>query len=182
MTEALSVRGASVLWILLLTAASTVTTLVLACATPFPALAALAAVHMQRRDGLALMLLAWAASQAVGFCLLDYPHDAKTVAWGAGLATAAIGSALGAYAALGRLGRASVPVRLAAGYGAAFLAFKLIVLLWAFGLGGADTSLAPDIVARQFLRNGAILAGLFVLYHLLVAIGIPAARRRAAVA
>jgi hypothetical protein len=37
---ALSNRSASMLWISLLTAASTGTTLLLACATPFPALAA----------------------------------------------------------------------------------------------------------------------------------------------
>ena len=47
-------RGASALWVTLLTAASSVTTLALGCATPFPSLAALAAVHMRRRDGLAL--------------------------------------------------------------------------------------------------------------------------------
>ena len=50
---ALSDRGASALWVSLLTAASTTATLALACATPFPALAALAAVHMRRRDGVA---------------------------------------------------------------------------------------------------------------------------------
>ena len=64
---AISKRGASALWVALLTAASTATTLALACATPFPSLAALAAVHMRQRDGVALMLLAWLASQGVGF-------------------------------------------------------------------------------------------------------------------
>jgi len=40
---ALRTDGASALWVSLLTAASMSTTLVLACATPFPSLAALAA-------------------------------------------------------------------------------------------------------------------------------------------
>ena len=109
---ALSQRGASALWVALLTAASTATTLALACATPFPSLAALAAVHMRRRDGIALMLLAWAASQFVGFFLLGYPRDGSTLAWGAGLGTAAVGSALAAYAALRALEYRSVAARL----------------------------------------------------------------------
>src|SRR5690606_37460670 len=82
---ALRTSGTAALWVALLTAASSATTLALACATPFPALAALAAVHMRRRDGLALMLLAWAASQVVGFALLGYPRHGSTLAWGAAL-------------------------------------------------------------------------------------------------
>jgi succinate-acetate transporter protein len=64
MTTTASKSTASTLWILLLTAASTVTTLVLACATPFPSLAA---VHVNGGDGIVLMLLAWVASQAKVF-------------------------------------------------------------------------------------------------------------------
>lgn len=178
MTGPASSARASTLWIVLLTAASTATTLVLACATPFPSLAALAALHMRRRDGLILVLLAWVASQAVGFGVLGYPHDPKTLAWGVGLATAAVGSGLGAYAALARLRNASFAVRLIAGYVAAFVAFKLVVLLWGLFLGGVATAFAPDILLRQFVRNGAILLGLLALYHALVRIGLPPAPAR----
>ncbi len=175
MTESVSSARASTLWIVLLTAASTATTLMLACAAPLPSLAALAALHMRRRDGLLLMLLAWLASQAVGFGVLAYPHDIKTLVWAVALATAALGSGLGAYAALERLGNASFVTRLVAGYVAAFIAFKLVLLLWSFGLGGVATALSPSILLSQFVRNGAILLGLLALYHLLVRIGLPAA-------
>lgn len=47
-----SENRASTLWTTLLTAASTATTFMLACATPFPALAALTSVHMRRHDGM----------------------------------------------------------------------------------------------------------------------------------
>lgn len=171
---ALSERGASTLWVSLLTAASTATTLALACAPPFPALAALAAVHMRRRDGLALMLLAWAASQFVGFFLLGYPRDGSTLGWGAGLATAAIGSALASYAALRALNYRSVGARLGLAYAAGFTAFKAIILAWALVLGGLHTAMAPDLLAEQFVRNGAILTGLYALYRVLVAAGVPA--------
>lgn len=171
---ALSDRRASALWVSLLTAASTTATLALACATPFPALAALAAVHMRRRDGVALMLLAWAASQFVGFFLLGYPRDGSTLAWGFGLGTAAVGSALASYVALRTLDYRSVAARLSLAYAAGFTAFKGIILLWAFVLGGLHTAMAPDLLAEQFVRNGAILIGLYVLYRALVAAGVPA--------
>lgn len=171
---ALSDRGASALWVALLGSASTVTTLALGCATPFPSLAALAAVHMRRRDGLALMLLAWAVSQFVGFFLLGYPRDGSTLAWGAGLGTASVGSALASYAALRALDYRSVTARLGLAYAAGFTAFKGIILLWALVLGGLHTAMAPELLAEQFLRNAAILIGLYALYRALVAVGVPA--------
>lgn len=180
MARAMSDRGASMLWISLLTAASTGTTLLLACATPFPALAALAAAHMRPRDGVALMLLAWTASQAVGFGLLGYPHDPLTLGWGVALATAAVGAALAGYAVLDALGTPSIAARLATAYGAAFAAFKGAIALWALALGGLHTAIAPELLAEQFVRNGAILGGLYLLYRILVAAGVPAPPRREA--
>jgi hypothetical protein len=182
MTQGHSTRAASTLWILLLTLASTATTLVFACATPFPALAALAAVHMRRSDGIWLMLAAWLASQAVGFCLLDYPRDAGTFGWAAGLATAAVASVIGAHVALRLAGHRPVPVRLALAYLAGFVAFKAVVLGWAFFLGGVASTIDPAILQRQFLRNGAILVGLYALYRLLTAIGVPQPAPRVATA
>lgn len=174
----LSTRTASTLWILLLTAASTLTTWALACATPFPALAALAAVHMRRRDGITLMLIAWAASQIVGFGLLGYPHDPRTMGWAVALGTAAAGSAWAAYVVLGRIGQPPVPTRLATAYIVGFVAFKSIVLLFALGLGGVATASAPALLADQFARNGTILIGLWALYLGLTAMGVPAAPAR----
>ena len=171
---ALRTKGASALWVSLLTAASTATTLALACATPFPALAALAAVHMRRREGVALMLLAWTASQFVGFFLRGYPRDGSTLAWGAGLATAAVGSVLASHAVLRVAGYRSVAARLGLAYAAGFTAFKAVILAWALVLGGLHSVMAPDLLAEQFVRNGAILIGLYGLYRLLVAAGIPA--------
>ena len=170
---AMTKRGASALWVALLTAASTATTLALACATPFPALAALAAVHMRRRDGVALMLLAWLASQGVGFFLLGYPRDGSTLAWGFALGTAAVGSALAGYAAVQALDYRPVAARLSLAYAAGFTAYKGIIVGWALVLGGLHTATAPDLLAEQFVRNGVILIGLYGLYRLLVAAGVP---------
>ena len=176
----LSTRSASTLWIVLLTAASTLTTLIFACATPFPALAALAAVHMRRQDGVTLMLIAWAASQVVGFGLLGYSHNPSTLAWAVALGMAAIGSAGAAYATLRHVRQTSTAARLALAYVVGFAAFKGIVVLWAFGLGGVATAFAPKLLAEQFVRNGAILIGLLLLYRGLTAIGVPAVPARTA--
>ncbi|MEO5586330.1 MAG: hypothetical protein ABIQ81_01410 [Novosphingobium sp.] len=164
----------STLWILLLTLTSTATTLALGCAMPFAALAALAALHLRQRDGLNLLGLAWVANQAVGFGLMGYPHDPRTIAWGVGLATAAIGSGLGAYAALARVPRLSPAFRGIIALVVAFIAFKAVVLAWALVLGGVQTTLSPFYSSRQFVRDGAILIGLLALYHTLVRIGLPA--------
>ena len=170
--------GASALWIFLLTAGSIATTFALACATPFAALNALAAVHMRKNDGIKLMLLVWAASQVVGFGFLDYPHRLETYAWGIALGMGAVAALFGADAALARRSLKTEPAQLAMAYVAAFVSFKTVIALWALGLGGIATTLDPAIVARQFLRDGAILIGLFAFYHALRAMGLPAPRRR----
>jgi hypothetical protein len=169
---------AGALWILLLTAAGTATTLVLACSTPFAALAALAAVHMPRRDGVMLVVVAWLASQVVGFGIHGYAQDLHTLAWALGIGAAAVGSALGAGAALSRFAGQSFPIRLAAALLAAFVAYNAVLAICALGLGGIATTLEPVNLARQFLRNGAVLVGLLGFYHALVAAGVPAARAR----
>lgn len=178
----LSAARASTLWIMLLTLASMATSLALACAAPVAALAALAAVHMRRRDGIVLTLAAWAANQAVGFALLHYPQDPKTLAWGLGLGVAGAGSAVGAYAVLGWLPVRSVVAKLGIAYGAAFVTGKLVTLCCAAVLGGVAITLHPGYSLDQFLRNGAILIGLYLFYRLLVALGVPAPAKTPAVA
>ena len=89
-----SVQGASTLWIVLLTGASMGCTALFHCMMPFAALAALAAVHMRRGDGIALMIAAWVVNQATGFLLLGYPHDPTTIMWGLGIGAAAVAAAL----------------------------------------------------------------------------------------
>lgn len=176
MTNDLTTGRASLLWIVLLTAASLFTTWALACMTPFAALAALAAVHLRRRDGAALMLASWAVSQAVGFGLLHYPHDPLTMAWGAALGLAALGAVGGACAVLARAAAASLAARLAVAFAAAFVSFKLVLLAADVVLGGSFAStVAPSLLLKQIPREAAITVALLALYRGLVALGVPAA-------
>lgn len=175
MTNDTATRAASTLWIVLLTVASTATTLIFACATPFPALAALAAVHMRQRDGLALIALAWVVSQAVGFCLLDYPRDAATFTMGGAIGLAALASVLAAVPAAALLAGRGLVARLAAAYVAGFVAFKAAIFVALLAIGGHASALSASVIGEQFVRNAAILAGLVLLYRVLVTIGVPAA-------
>ncbi len=167
-------QDGSTLWVALFTAASALTTAVLACATPFPALAALGATHLKRSHGVALMLLAWTVSQVVGFGLRHYPHDPKTIGWAAVLGLASIAALFGSRWAIRSLASRAIVGRLALDYGAGFVAFKLTVLGGALLLGGVATTLAPALLLRQFVRDGLILVGLELFYRLLRGVGVPA--------
>jgi len=174
-TDHLRAGGASTLWILLLTVASTVTTLVLACATPFPALAALAAMHMRRTDGIALIGASWLASQVVGFGFLHYPHTAGTFGWAAAIGVGAVASVLAAGQVARSLSGRGFMVGLVAAYVAGFVAFKAAIFVASFGLGGGMAALSPGVIAAQFVRNAAILAGLLIFYRVLTGLGMPVA-------
>jgi hypothetical protein len=166
------------LWVALITVASAITTLALACATPFAALAALAATRMRARDGVLIVSLAWAANQAVGFGVLGYPHDWTTMAWGPAILSAALAAiAAAAWGARQSGGRPVLGV--ATAFGTGFVAYKLVLLAWSFLLGGVHTAASPYWTALQFGREALFLAGLLALYHVLVAAGVPAPRRAA---
>jgi len=167
-------RGAPLVWVALLTGVSVATTLALACATPFAALAAVAATRMRAAHGFALIALAWAASQAVGFCLLDYPRDPRTLAWGAAMLSAALAAAA---AARWGAARGAAPVATATAFGAGFVGYKAVLLGWSFVLGGVHTALSPYWTVRQFGREAVILAALLLLYRAAVAAGLPPAAR-----
>lgn len=180
MTDTSSTRGATVLWIVLLTVASLLTTWALACMTPFAALAALAATHMRARDGAALMLASWAVSQGVGFGLLHYPHDPKTLAWGAMLGLAALGTVGGAYVAQNAVRSDNLAARLPVAFLGAFVAFKAVLIVGDVVLDSPFSStVAPKLLLVQAPREAAITLVLLALYRGLVAIGVPAVSSRA---
>lgn len=180
MIETSAGHRATLLWIVLLAAAAMGTTWALACMTPFAALAALAATHLRARDGLGLMLVTWGLSEVVGFGVLHYPHDPLTLAWGVALGLAALGAAGGAYLALGTLRGGHWLARLAAAFAGAFVAFKLVLIAGDVVLGGPFSStIAPSLLLVQVPREAAVTLALLALYRALVALGVPAAPRRA---
>lgn len=172
----------ALLWIVLLTAASALTTWALACGTPFAALAALAAVHMRRQDGIMLVVVAWLISQVLGFTLLGYPQDAGTIAWGFGIGAAAVGSALAARWTPVRRFDLPKAAALAVRFVAAFVGYSAVLALFASVLGGLHVTLDPINLAGQFARDGAILIGLAAFARCLLTLGVPALVERKVVA
>jgi hypothetical protein len=177
MTNKADERQSASLWVGLLTVTSAAATLALSCAMPFAALAAVAATRMPARAGFALMALAWAVSQAIGFCVLDYPRDPLTLTWAFAILTAALAGQAAARLSLVLVRAPHPAVRIGVAFGSAFIAYKLTLVAWSLGLGGFHTAVSPYYAAIQLGRQALILAGLLALYHALVALGLPAARR-----
>ena len=72
-------------------AATTLTgSVVLACMMPFAAIAAIAALAMPARRGLAAVGLCWLGNQVLGFGLMGFPWDGATFAAGLSLLAASL--------------------------------------------------------------------------------------------
>ena len=176
--NSISSNRASTLWIVLLTVATTLSTLALACMTPFAALAAVAAVHMRRRDGVLVMLATWIVNQTIGFGLMNYGSDPSTIAWGIGIGAAAVAAVLAGGAASARV--RPYPAKLAVAFVAAFVAFKAVLALCALELGGIEETFQD--LGPQVAREALFVVGLVALYRGLTAIGLPTASGRPATA
>lgn len=183
MTDSRTAAGRTpLLWVALFTAAATIASLLFHCATPYPALAALAAIHLNSRDGVLLMLASWVVSQGIGFCFMGYPWEAATALTAGAIGVAAVLGVLAAGAADAALRAGHVAVRLVVAYVVAFAAFKLAIAAASPAIGHTDAALSLEVVLRQFVRNAAILAGLYAAYRALIAAGVPALPSRRAVA
>jgi hypothetical protein len=161
------------LWGFLILAGSVGFSFVFACATPFAALATLAALNMPRRDVFAVVGFAWLANQVIGYGLLGYPQTWDSFAWGGAIG---IGAGLGAWAAAvaadrtQRMGKAPA---IAVAFLAACLAYQAVMYVSGLVLPGGGFSLA--IVETVLMINAGALLGLLVAYRAAVAIGLVAA-------
>jgi hypothetical protein len=160
------------LWLALLVVASVAFTLGFACAMPFAALGALAALTLDRRDGLLLTGGAWLANQAVGFTLMNYPWDGETVAWGLVLGTVAIFTTWSAQAIARRLDGHRVTAIAVASFLAAFAVYEGGLFAVSATLLGGTEDFAPAIVVRILGINAAAFLGLLALNRLAAAGGL----------
>jgi hypothetical protein len=153
-------------WLALLVAASVAFTLGFACAVPFAAFGAIAALTLPRRDALLLTLALWFVNQVIGVTILHYPWDGMTFTWGVILGVVAVLSTAAAQAVTGR--RAPVTAALAA-FVAAFVVYEgSLYLVSALAFGGTEDFTAA-IVARILAINAAAFAGLLAASLLIAA-------------
>ena len=159
------------LWIALVIAGSIGFSFAFSCATPFAALATLAALNTPRRDLFALLGLAWLANQAIGYGLLGYPQTWHSLGWGAAIGIAALLGTLAALAVAPRVARLGRTGMIAATFLAAFTPYELALYAASFVLGSADAFLLP-VVWRIFYMNVFALVALLIVHQLALAAGL----------
>jgi hypothetical protein len=160
------------IWLALLVAASVAFTFGFACAVPFAAFGAAAAITLNPREGLVLTGAIWLANQLAGFTFLNYPWTPATFIWGAVLGLAAMLSTVAARSIASRLNaRGGLAVALAAFIGAFVVYEGSLFLVSASWLGGTENFI-PAIVTRIFEINAAAFAGLLLLNRVAVAVGL----------
>lgn len=167
--QTLDVRA--LIWIGLVTVASVVLTGVYACALPLAALAAFAALDIQRRTGLLLIATVWLANQALGFLVLGYPHEFQAYAWGIVMLAATIVAFFGARQVLSAFAPTSKALAVVLALVMAFATYEILLYAATFALGGGTDAFAMNIVSQLALVNAISFAVLLVAHRILVAIG-----------
>jgi len=163
-------------WGAVLTAVTVLSTLYLACATPFAALATMAAIFLPRRDALVLIGVNWLANQAIGFGLLHYPLTWSCFQGGINLGIAgmaSVGAAMITYRPLRKVGSA---LSVVGAFAAAFVAYEGALYLSAMGRFEGDFSV--PITLYILYINGLALAGLLALQLLAGATGLVASHAK----
>ena len=167
--------------VLYLGGAAVLFSLALACAMPFAALAAAASLALPKRDAVFAVLLAFVANQIIGFGFLDYPRDAQTIAWGAGIGVAALASLGAAMAVAGPAARFGRLGAWGLSFAAAFAVWQLALFAAGQVIGTGSAGFSPEIVFWVLQLNAVALvalAGLWALGHRIGLAG-PAPRKAA---
>jgi hypothetical protein len=168
-----------VVWPALLIGVSLTLTLGFACATPFAALGAAAALTLGRRHAVELTVGVWPANQFAGYLVLGYPQTVNSFAWGAALGAAAIAGTLTASAVAMRLRTVGPLAQTAAALASAYALYEALLFAVAVTLLGGTASFALPIVGRILVINALTLGGLYAVHQIAAAITV--SRRRAAV-
>jgi hypothetical protein len=140
-----------------------------ACATPFAALATLAAVKMDRRETTAVMGLVWLANQAIGYGILGYPWTFHSLAWGLAIGVSGF---LALVTAVALTSTRSAPLAISLPFIGAFAAYELSLYIAGLVLPDGDSGFTAKIVGQIFLTNLVALVGLFAGYQLAQATGL----------
>ena len=164
-------------WIMVLTLATIAGSFVFACATPFPALATLAALHMSRRDAFILTGVIWVANQTVGYGVLHYPQTWDSFAWGIAIGAAAMiatGMAAGTETALRSSAR---PLTMLVSFAAAFAGYEGALYAATAVLPSEPSAFRLSVVLYILEVNAIALGGLLVLQYAGTRIGLAPPRQ-----
>ncbi len=156
-----SLQQNQIIWPLILAIASVCGSYTLACVFPFAAIAALAALNMEKRAAIMMVIAAWAANQFVGFFLLSFPWDAQAVGHGIAILAATLAAYGTARFVAGRMGT-SLILRSVAALASAFCVYEVILAAYAQVGGGAENFTA-EIVSGIALNDSLWFVGLMAI-------------------
>lgn len=154
-----SPHGRTLALVALLAAAGATLTLGFACALPFAAFAAAAAMLFAPATAVAAILAVWLVNQGLGYACLGYETDAATLILGVALGAIALASLAAASAVLRR---ASGALGIAASFAAAFVVYEGGVVLSCLASGACD-ALSAGAVTRVLLINAAAFGGFLAI-------------------
>jgi hypothetical protein len=161
-------------WLVVLVVAISGCSFAFACATPFAAFGAIAALTLSCRDALRITIALWLADQLIGYGIHGYPPTADSFAWGAALGVAAVLTTLAARGIAVRLRAAGSLAQVLAALLGAFAVFEMLLFGVAIaGLGGTESFTLP-IVSRILAINAVALVGLYVLHRIGAVVGLSA--------
>jgi hypothetical protein len=166
------------LWPGLLVAVGAALTTVFACIAPFAAFAVIGAISLSRWKAACLTAVLWLATQAVGYGVLRYPWNARSLAWGVTIGAGAVIGTLAAHWTLGRARSFRTLVQALLAFVAAFGVYQLTLYAVAVSVLGGTGAFVPRIVGQVLLVNAVTLVGLYGLNELVAIVGSAISRRR----
>jgi hypothetical protein len=162
-------RATNALWMVLIVGSGIGLSTFFACATPFAALATLAALKLGRRDSFAVIGLIWLANQAIGYGFLGYPRTWDSAAWGLAIGVSA---GLALLAARGLSTSRPAPLTISLPFVAAFAAFELGLYVAEFALPGSEWAFSASVIGHVLLINAIAMCGLMAIYQLVMMSGL----------
>jgi hypothetical protein len=159
------------IWIGFLTVATLLATGVLACAVPFAALAALAALDTEHNDGPLLVGAVWLANQVYGFAVLGYPMEAQALGWGLFMGVGAIAGYYAARAAVSGLSPYGPVPMLLGSLLVAFLAYEAALFVGTLALPRGEGAFNYDVLTYVSTVEVIAFIVLLVAHRLAVATG-----------
>jgi hypothetical protein len=165
-------RGRRTAYIAVLAMVTIVASFIFACATPFPALATLAALHMNRRDAFILTAVIWGANQIVGYAFLHYPQTWDSFGWGIAIGAGAMiatSLAIGTEKAVRPYGWTAAML---ASFASAFAAYEIALYAATTVLPSDPSAFALAVVLYVLKVNAIACGGLLVLQYAGTRIGL----------
>lgn len=159
-------RGAT-LWIALVIALAMLGSFGWACAAPLAAISALAALTLNRNEGLVLVGVTWFINQFVGYALLDYPHTFSSYAWGGAIGAGAVIGYFAARSIVSKAGTTAIAMSLA--FLTAFVFYQVGMHLAASSFTNATNAFSTSIVSQVVTINAVAFVGFLVVHRIAVA-------------